>query len=173
VIVGDIVLLLERGSDFATELDNLVGVAQIFAALVIEMKAGCVLEGIWDDLSCHLPDREFADFFAEEFQMFVDLEYPFHDARVVMAVVLQIAIFHGVVLFLHCVFPEVLRVDSLNQLLELLALDIRVAGIVGTDSLDDVLPILCALTFEGSSSNLAEDLPSSVFEEVIAIAECE
>ena len=91
----------------------------------------------------------------------------------VVAVVLQIAIFHGVALFLDCVLPEVLQIDFLKQLLELLALNIGVAGIVGMDSFDDILPILCALTFEGSSSNLAEDLPSSIFEDVVVIAECE
>ena len=91
----------------------------------------------------------------------------------VMAVILQIAIFHGVALFLDCVFPEVLRVYSLNQLLELLALDIGVARIVSTDSLNDVLPILRASTFDGSSSNLAEDLPSSVFKKVVRIAKHE
>jgi hypothetical protein len=68
------VLSLENGGDFATQLDNLVGIAQIFAALVIEAKAGCVLEGVWDDSSYHFPDREYADFLAEEFKVFVDLE---------------------------------------------------------------------------------------------------
>ena len=67
-------LSLEKGRDFSTELNNFVGFVQIFAALVIETKASCVLESVWDDLSCHFPDREFADFFAEEFEIFVDLE---------------------------------------------------------------------------------------------------
>ena len=73
-IAGDIVLSLEKGSDFATELDSLVGVVQIFAALVIETKAGGMLEAIWDDSLCHFPDREFADFFAKKVEIFIDLE---------------------------------------------------------------------------------------------------
>lgn len=91
----------------------------------------------------------------------------------VMAVIFQIAVFHGVALFLDCVSPEVLRVDFLNQLLEFFALDIGVAGIMSTDSLNDVLSILRALTFKSSSSDSTEDLSSSVFKKVVSIAEHE
>jgi hypothetical protein len=44
---------------------------------------------------------------------------------------------------------------------------------VSTDSFDDVRPVLLDTTFESSSSNLAEDLPSPVFEQVVTIAEFE
>ena len=73
-IAGDIVLSLEKCSDFVTELDNLINVAQIFAALVIETKASGVLEGVWDDSSRHFPDQEFADFFDKKVEIFIDLE---------------------------------------------------------------------------------------------------
>ena len=44
---------------------------------------------------------------------------------------------------------------------------------MSTDSLNDVRPILRASTFESSSSDLAEDLPSPIFEQVVEIAEHE
>ena len=67
-------LLLEKSSDFATELDDFVDIVQILAALVIKTKAGGVLESVWDDSSRHLLNREFADFFTEEFEIFINLE---------------------------------------------------------------------------------------------------
>ena len=67
-------LLLEKSHDFATELDDFIGVAQIFAALVVKTKAGGILEAIWDVSSCLLQNRELSDFFAKELEVFVDLE---------------------------------------------------------------------------------------------------
>ena len=91
----------------------------------------------------------------------------------IVAVVSQIAIFHGIALFFDCVLAEVFRINLLDQLFELLALDIGVARVVRTGSFNDVRPVLFASTFESSSSELTEDLPSSVFEQVITIAELE
>jgi hypothetical protein len=68
------VLPLEKSHDFATELNDFVRVAKIFAALVIKTKAGGILEGIWDDSLHHLPNRELSDFFAEEFKVLLILK---------------------------------------------------------------------------------------------------
>lgn len=73
-IVEDIMFLLEKSSDFAAELDDFFGVTQIFAALVVETKAGSVLEGVGDDSSCHLPNQESTNFLAEKIEISINLK---------------------------------------------------------------------------------------------------
>ena len=78
---------LEESRDLATEFDDLIVVAQVFTALVIKTKACDILESVWNDLSCHLPNCEFTDLFTELFEILVDLEQSFDDARVIVAVI--------------------------------------------------------------------------------------
>ena len=53
------------------------------------------------------------------------------------------------------------------------ALMIGIAGVVIADSSNDIDPILCASSFECSSSDLAEDFPPSVLKQTVMIANCE
>ena len=73
-IAGDIVLTLEKGRDFVTELNDFIRIAQIFATLVVKTKAGSVLEMVWDDSLCHLSIGELPDFFAKKLKIFIDFE---------------------------------------------------------------------------------------------------
>jgi hypothetical protein len=112
-------------------------------------------------------------FFIEKFEIVVNLENSFGNTHVIVTVFCEFLVFHRIMLIFDGFLSQVHGVDLLDQLFKSLALSIGVADIMVADAFDNVVPVLFAPSFECSSSDLIEDLPSSRFEEVVPVAELE